>query len=155
VAGITYPVRLASIEAYVRQVNGGAHRYLTTAELDVIHHYADLMLEDIIAAWPVDTATSSDAWTYEVTDTPGFVGFTIENDVEYVEWVHYAGMPAEPALWETLLPATVGAYAGQMLAELRTTIDREQARINANKRGGGRGWADILFGRRRGGSNAA
>jgi hypothetical protein len=143
VAGISYPVQLASIQAYVRQVNGGP-RQLTRTEREVIDDYAAMIVSDIEDAWPVDTSTSRDAWTYEVRGQADWVGFVIENDVDYVEYVHYAGQPAEPPLWETLLPATVQAYAGDMLAAIRAEVDRSQKAINANRTQGGRGLLDVL-----------
>lgn len=142
-AGISYPVQLASIQAYVRARHGSA-RQLTRSERDIIDDYASRIVTDIEAAWPVDTSTSRDAWTYEVRGQAAWAGFIIENDVEYVEWVHYAGQPAEPPLWETLLPATVDAYIPALLADLRAEVDATERAITANKAKGGRGLLDVL-----------
>ena len=129
-------MQFASIEAYVRQVNGGP-RQLTRTEREIIDNYAAMIVDDIEQAWPVDTSTSRDAWTYEVRGQANWMGFVIENDVDYVEWVHYAGQPATPPLWETLLPATVQAYAAQMLAALRAEILISQRAIDKSRAVGG------------------
>jgi hypothetical protein len=141
-AGVLYPVRLESIEAYVRAVNGGP-RELVRSERDIIDEYAQQIVGDIEDAWPVDTSTSRDAWAYTVTARADWMGFTIENDVDYVEYVHYAGTDPEP-LWETLIPTTVRAYAPQLLADLRAEIAVTQRRIAEDKRQGGRGYLDVL-----------
>ncbi len=142
-AGVTYPVRLKSIEDYVRLVNGGP-RELVKAERDILDEYAGQILEDIENAWPVDTSTSRDAWTYTIVARQDWMGFVLDNDVDYAEFVHYAGSPASPALWETLLPSTVQAYAPGLLQSLRTEIAVTQRRIAEDKRKGGRGFLSVV-----------
>ena len=73
-----------------------------------------------------------------------WMGFVLDNDVDYAEYVHYAGAPASPALWETLLPATVATYAPGLLAALRTEAAATQRRIADNQRQGGRGLLAVL-----------
>ena len=142
-AGITYPVRLKSIEDYIRLING-APRQMVKSERDILDDYAGQILADIENAWPVDTSTSRDAWTYTVIGRADWMGFILDNDVDYAEFVHYAGAPASPALWETLLPATVATYAPGLLAALRTEAAATQPRIADNQRQGGRGLLAVL-----------
>ncbi len=133
--GIRYPVHLSSVETYIRAVNG-APRGLTADESDIVFEYASQITSDIEDAWPVDTSTSRDAWSFEVNGSAGEIGFTLENDVDYASYVHLAGTPPEPPLWETLLPATIQSYAGNLLRDLRTEIAAGQRRITQNKADG-------------------
>lgn len=141
--GIRVPIRLTSTEAYLARRHGST-RTLSVTELDILDRHADELVQQIENAWPVDTSTSRDAWTYTVIGRADWMGFILDNDVDYAEFVHYAGAPASPALWETLLPATVATYAPGLLAALRTEAAATQRRIADNQRQGGRGLLAVL-----------
>lgn len=143
---IRYPVRLASIEAFVSVEHGG-RRALVYEERRILDQFAQAVLGDIEEAWPVDTSLSRDSFEYGVNsghDVKDGIGFTIENDVWYVQYVHYAGTPAEPALWQTLFPAVVQAHAPRYLALLKRQIQLTEIAIRASVNRGGRGFLDLV-----------
>lgn len=121
-AGIEYPVRLQSVETYLVAVHGSA-RELGVDELDVLTGYVEQIVDEVENAWPLDTSTSRDAFTFLVEGHAGRIGFVIENDTDYASFVHYAGTPAEPELWTTLIPARVNAHAASLIADLKLAID--------------------------------
>lgn len=140
---LVYPVRLRSIEAYIASVHGSP-RPLSAEEILVVDDYAGRMIDDVQDAWPVDTSTSRDAWVWETSSEVGEVGFVLLNDTPYVQYVHLAGQPADPPLWETLLPAVVGSYADDLLRDLRAAVDRTEAEARRNAAQGGRGFIDVI-----------
>ena len=128
-AGVEIPVEFASIRAYIRQVHGGP-RWLLPAELAFLDEIGAALRNWVAARWPVDTGTSRDAWEYQVKGTRDEVLVTIYNDVDYVEWVHYKGTPAEPALWEQLQGLIPGILA-PLLNQFRRVIDRTESALRA------------------------
>ena len=143
---IRYPVRLASIEAVIAVEHGGP-RALVYDERRIIDLFAQEVLGTIEDAWPVDTSLSRDSFTYEVNagyDVETGVGFTIENDVWYVQYVHYAGTPADPPLWLTLIPEAVQAVAPRYIDRLRRQVRLTEAAIRLDQRSGGRGFLDLV-----------
>jgi len=82
-----YPVLLQSIATYLLQSHGKP-RSLTAKEVGILRDYADLIVEDIQDAWPVDTGTSRDAWGYELHVHYPQIGFDLENDADHVTFVH-------------------------------------------------------------------
>ena len=78
--GIEWPVRLDSIDRYRLSQHGG-FRFLELEELQVLDRYASELLNEIEDAWPVDTSTSRDAFSYTLL-SDGTTGFTIQNDVD-------------------------------------------------------------------------
>ena len=131
--GIRVPIRLKSIEAYIVAVHGSA-RGLATTEIRILNRWAGDMVTEIEDAWPVDTSTSRDGFDYAVEERPGWIGIVIENDVDYVQYVHYAGESADEPLWETLIPSVFEANKGGLLAALRTEIARTEAFIKSEAR---------------------
>ena len=131
--GIRVPIRLTSIEAYLVNRHGSA-RGLGVDELDVLDAGAAAMVQDIENAWPVDTSTSRDAFTYVVQGRRDRVGIVIENDVDYVQFVHYAGEQPEPPLWRTLIPETWAAHKAGILADLQRAIDETERLITEEAR---------------------
>ena len=137
--GIEVPIRLKSVEAYVRQKHGSL-RELGVDELRIVDTYAERIVDAIQSQWPVDTSTSRDAFTY--TLLPGRdIGFTIENDVDYAEYVH-------EGLWERLIPEVWDGYRGAMVADLRDAVDETESVIASEKAAGGLTQRQILAGRR-------
>lgn len=126
VAGVEQPIRLPSVEAYVVAVHGSP-RGLSADEIEVLAEWADVVVAEIADAWPVDTSTSRDMWASYVTEDP--LGFVVYNDVDYVEWVHEAGTPADPPLWETLIPEVWERNRDLVAAAMRAAIDQTEADI--------------------------
>lgn len=124
VAGFVVPVRLASVEAHLLRAHGSA-RSLTHDEILVLEGHVEAMVGDIQAVWPVDTSTSRDAFEWYVL--PVGVQFEIANDVDYAEWIHRSGTPADPPLWQTLIPAVFGQHKPAMVADMIAAIDRTEA----------------------------
>lgn len=122
--GLEYPVRLRSIEAYIVAKHGSA-REMSIGEIETLDEWADTIVNTIEEEWPVDTSTSRDAFAYTLDDDG--VGFTIENDTDYVQYIHRAGTPAEPPLYETLIPEVIGRHGGPMLAAMRAAVDATEA----------------------------
>jgi hypothetical protein len=143
---LTYPVYLRTLDEYIRVAHGSA-RPLTAEEMLVMDEYAAAVIEDVQDAWPVDTSTSRDAWTYTLRDAPGEMGFVLENDTYYVQYVHESGMPADAPLWEYLLPQVVQSYAGLLLSAMRSAADATEQESTRNRATGGRGFLDIIAAR--------
>lgn len=129
-AGVDATIGLPSIEALVLQLHGRT-RALTPNEEDVVDRYAGEVRDYVVARWPVDTGTSADAWQYEVDVSPGSYGFTVLNDIDYAEWVHYAGSPttdeAGVSLGETLIEEGWLAVRSALLTELETEVRATEA----------------------------
>jgi hypothetical protein len=141
---VVYPVRLRSIEDYIRLAHGSA-RSLSAAEILVIDQHAIGMIDDIQDAWPVDTSTSRDAWDYDVEESPGSIVLMISNPLFYAQYVHYAGSPADPPLWETLIPAVVQRAAPALLADLRVAIAETERLVRQGAvANNSRGFIEIL-----------
>lgn len=129
-AGVTYPYELQSIEAYILAVNGGQPRQLTLEESDVMSAYVLGAVQEIISIWPVDTGNSRDNWEWFVEGAAGSVGFTIENLVDYAEYIHRAGQ--ETPLAEEAVPAIIDNWIDRMLPPLRSAIQATQAELAAS-----------------------
>jgi len=134
--GIEWPVRLDSIDRY-RLAQHGGFRFLELEELQVLDRYASEILNEIEDAWPVATATARDALSYTLF-SDGTTGFTIQNDVDYVEFITEArtttvrdgGAP----LYETLIPQIVSGgnpTVTAMLDAMRTVTDSVEARLSS------------------------
>ena len=129
-AGVTYPYELQSVEAYILTVNGGRSRQLTLEESDVMSTYVLGAVQEIISTWPVDTGNSRDNWEWFVEGAAGSVGFTIENLVDYAEYVHRAGN--DTPLAEEVIPSIIDRWVDRMLPPLRAAIQATQAELAAS-----------------------
>ena len=134
--GIEWPVRLDSIDRY-RLTQHGGFRFLELEELQVLDRYASEILNEIEDAWPVDTSTSRDAFSYTLL-SDGTTGFTIQNDVDYVEYITEAGTtPVRDGgapLYETLIPQIVSGgnpTVTAMLDAMRVVTDSVEARLSS------------------------
>jgi hypothetical protein len=126
---LVVPVRLESIERYIVQKHGSA-RQLDTAELRILQQYGERIVELIQANWPVDTGYSRASWVVVTKVKPGQVAFEVQNDAPYVQYVHLMGTPAQPPLWQTLVPRVVQAVAPGLLVALRAQIDKTEAELS-------------------------
>ena len=104
----------------------GAHgglRALTPGEESVLYEYGEELLRGIVSAWPVDTGTSQDAFSFYTSGDPGEgFGIVVENPMYYAEYVHLAGTMPEPPLWRTLFPAVWAPIKPRLLADLFAAI---------------------------------
>ena len=126
-AGVTYPYHLQSVETFILQVNGGQPRQLTLEETDVISAYVLGAVQEITAMWPVDTGNSHDNWEWFVDGHVGSVGFTVENLVDYADFVHRSG--EETPLAEGEVPDILDRWIDRMLPALRAAIQSTQAEL--------------------------
>lgn len=126
--GFVYPIRLTSIEGYIRTVHG-SDRPLTASEIAVLSDYADRVLVDIEDGWPVDTATSVDSFSTTLHTQRGYIGFDIENDADYAQYIHRKGGHPENPLYLTLIPSVLLSWRDDLLQDLQRAIDRTQAEI--------------------------
>ena len=117
-------IRLKTSEDYITKKNEGDPRRPTDAEADVINHWAEIVLAYIRNRWPVDTGTSRDRWSIVFDGTPGRMALFIENPMYYAEYVHLAGTPPDPPLWETLIPEAWGLFELPMRAAVFRAGDR-------------------------------
>jgi hypothetical protein len=129
--GIEITLRLTSVEQYLRAKHRGA-RTLSATEKKILGTYADDIVRDIEDAWPVDTSTSRDAFYYTLDGGPPEITITIVNEVDYAEYVHYAGTDPEPPLYETLIPAVWGSYRVALAEELKRAIDVTEEMIRTS-----------------------
>jgi len=127
--GLEVPVRLESIEQYVIQKHNG-FRYLELSEIQALDQLAELIVGDIEEAWPVDTSTSRDAFRYELM-TGGNIGFTIYNDVDYVEYIVPKGSPSVEnggtPIIDIIIPQVISDNRELLLASMRTAVDIAEA----------------------------
>ena len=142
---LVYPVRLQSIATYLLQSHGKP-RSLTAQEIGILRDYADLIVEGIQDAWPVDTGTSRDAWGYELHVHYPDIGFDLENDTDYAAYVTSGG--GTGPLYETLIPQVVAGYANDMRQELMVAINAAEVKRREQEQRRGRGAPATLWGRR-------
>ena len=140
-AGVILPYHMQSIERYIVSLNG-APRELTLKERQLLDVYVGAMVDDIIAAWPVDTGNSRDQWAFVVSGRSDDVGFTIENLVDYTEYVHAVGDPTPLA--DSVVPDIIDKWLDRLMPVLRDQIAATQREIAANQKQGGRGLLDVL-----------
>ena len=140
-AGADITTHLQSIERFIVMVHGSP-RQLSLSEILVMQAHVDAMLDEIVAGWPVDTSSSRDAWTYTTNSVVGDVSFTLDNRVEYVEFVHFAGDPT--LLIDGFVPDVIDAHLPAMLADMKAEILATEIRIKANRARGGRGFIDVI-----------
>lgn len=119
--GFSMEVELASIASYIVSRHG-KFRYLELNEIQTLDQWAGDIVEKIEEEWPVDTSTSRDAFSYTLM-TGGRVGFTITNDVDYVQYIHAAGTGPESALVDTLIPEIVQDYTSGLLVAMRAAVE--------------------------------
>lgn len=119
----------------------GGVRALTPDEEGVLYLYGEELRSYIVQAWPVDTGTSQDAFSFYTSADPaqGF-GIVVENPMFYAEYVHRAGTAPEPPLWRTLLPEAWATVKGPMLKALFAEIDATEAQraLLASRKGASR-----------------
>lgn len=125
-AGVEQTIILPSVEAYIVEAHGSA-RGLSSAEINVLAEWADTIAAEIADAWPVDTSTSRDMWMAHIEQDP--IAIFVYNDVDYVEWVHYAGGSADDPLWEALIPEVWDRNRALVIAAMRDAIDATEAEI--------------------------
>ena len=127
---LVYPVRLQSTGLYLLQSHGKP-RSLTAQEIGILRDYADLIVEGIQDAWPVDTGTSRDAWGYELHVHYPDIGFDLENDTDYAAYVSARG--GTGPLYETLIPDVVAQYANDLRQELMVAINAAEVKRRAQE----------------------
>ena len=131
--GLEIPVRLQSIEAYIIAQHHG-FRYLELNEIQTLDQWAGDIVQTIEDEWPVDTSTSRDALSYTLMEG-GEVGFTILNDVDYVEYIHRKGTPSiaegGTPLYAELIPQVIAQYRDGMLQAMRDAVDVSEAALQA------------------------
>lgn len=126
--GIEVVLRLRTVEAHLR-MRHGRMRDLGVDELRVLDTHAADILDSIQAQWPVDTSTSRDSFLYTLRADVSEIAIVIENDTDYAEYVHRAGTPADPPLYETLIPAVWATEAPALVSDLKAAIDATEAVI--------------------------
>jgi hypothetical protein len=77
-------------------------RSIGPEEEAVLEEFAGLLVEAVVAVWPVRTGLSASAWEAEPMPPPA-IGIRLFNGVEYSPFVHLAGEPAEPPLWTQIV----------------------------------------------------
>jgi hypothetical protein len=125
-SALTFPIRLQSIDLLLLTEHGSP-RSLTARETSTLRDYADLIVEEIQEAWPVDTGTSRDAWGYELYNHPPGIGFDITNDMEYAAYVCEVGRPGVP-IYTSLVPTVVQRHAVALRNQLTLQIKDEEKR---------------------------
>lgn len=125
-SALTFPIRLQSIDLLILTEHGSP-RSLTARETATLRDYADLIVEEIQDAWPVDTGTSRDAWGYELHNHPPGIGFDLTNEMEYAAYVCEVGRPGIP-IYTSLLPAVVMRHADALRNMLTVQIKDEEKR---------------------------
>lgn len=121
-AGVEIPLQLNSVRQRLIALHGGP-RQLLPAEMQALQRVAEALRAWIRSQWPVDTATSRDAWEVSYKGSSAEISILLYNGVDYVEWVHNAGEPEIPPLWE-ILQSEIGAIAQDLMPLLTTAIER-------------------------------
>ena len=132
--GLQWPVRLDSVDAY-RVAKHGSFRWLEMEELQVLDLYASQLVNEIEDQWPVSTSTSRDAFSYTLLND-GTTGFTILNDVDYVEYIVEPGSATVAAggtpVMDIIIPgvlSTSNPTVGDMLVAMRSAVDTVERRL--------------------------
>ena len=127
--GLEVPVRLESIEQYIIQKHNG-FRYMELSEIQALDDLAGYIVQDIEDAWSVDTSTSRDAFRFELM-TGGMVGFTILNDVDYVEYIVEPGSASVAnggtPIIDIIIPQVIGENRELLLGAMRNAVDLAEA----------------------------
>ena len=134
--GLEWPVRLDTIDTYRLGVHG-VFRWLELEELQVLDRYASALVNEIEEAWPVDTSTSRDAFSYTILND-GTTGFTILNDCDYVEFIvqpgdHNVDNGGTPVM-DIIIPQVLSKSnqtVSDMLDAMRTVTDTVERRLAA------------------------
>lgn len=117
-------IELKGIEAYVKKKTRGQPRPLSPVEVETLYYWADLMLVYIKNQWPIDTGTSRDRWSLVADTSPGRMALFVENPMYYASYVHRAGTPAEPPLWEVLVPQAWALFKLPLNQAVYKAIDK-------------------------------
>lgn len=125
-------LKLATVEAWVRDRNQGSLRNMTIREAEIVHIYAEFMIRHIRERWPVDTGTSRDAWFVDVTTT-AHSGYRLifENPMWYSSWVHRRGGTPERPLWSRLIPEAVDLFIALLNNQLMSEMAATEAALEA------------------------
>lgn len=106
----------------------GGLRALTPDEEGVLYLFGEELLRYIVEAWPVDTGTSQDAFSFYTSADPGQgFGIVVENPMFYVQYVHRAGEDPDSPLWRTLFPEAWASVKPGLLKALFAEIDKTEA----------------------------
>lgn len=115
----------------------GGLRALTPDEEGVLYAYGEDLLRYIVEAWPVDTGTSQDAFSFYTAGDPGQgFGIVVENPMFYAQYVHMAGEDPDSPLWRSLFPEAWASVKPGLLRDLFAEIDAteaERARVETAK----------------------
>jgi len=132
--GFTVPINLTSIDAYINEKHHG-YRHLELSELQVLDAYVSDILNQIEDAWPVDTSTSRDAFSYSISDD-GSAGFTIHNDCDYAEYIVEPGSHNVENGGTPIVDIIIPQYVSRsnptvvdMLQALRDAVDDTERRL--------------------------
>jgi hypothetical protein len=117
-AAVQVDIKLRSIDKYIIQVHGSP-RALTPDEDDYLERFAELITQAIRDNWPVDTGTSRDKWSVAITGRAGDVGFVVENEMWYAEFVH-------DELYLRLIPQIWNAIKENLIAGFKRVIDETE-----------------------------
>jgi len=127
--GLEVPVRLESIEQYINTQHK-SFRFLELSEIQALDDLASYVVAEIEDAWPVDTSTSRDAFRFELM-TGGQVGFTIFNDVDYVEYIVEPGSKSVEnggtPIIDIIIPRVIRDNKEMILGAMRTAVDLAEA----------------------------
>lgn len=109
----------------------GGLRALTPDEEGVLYLFGEELVRYIVTAWPVDTGTSQDAFSFYTSGDPGQgFGIVVENPMFYAQYVHLKGADPDAPLWRTLFPEAWAAIKPGLLRALFAEIDAtESARV--------------------------
>lgn len=115
----------------------GGLRALTPDEEGVLYLFGEELVRYIVTAWPVDTGTSQDAFSFYTSGDPGQgFGIVVENPMFYAQYVHLKGEDPDAPLWRTLFPEAWASVKPALLKSLFAEIDAteaEQARRESAK----------------------
>jgi|694.fasta_scaffold02225_41 hypothetical protein len=106
----------------------GGLRALTPDEESIVYLFGEDLVRYIVQAWPVDTGTSQDAFSFYVSGDPaqGF-GIVVENPMYYAQYVHLKGADPDAPLWRTLFPEAWASVKPGLLRALFAEIDATEA----------------------------
>lgn len=134
--GLSLNIQLDSIRNYINEQHQG-FRYLALSEIQTLDRWATTIVDQIIEAWPVDTSTSRDSFGFTI-NSDETVGFTITNDVDYVEFIvakgdHSVENGGTPII--DIIPERVfDANKPGMLQDLRDAVDETERTYSDEQR---------------------
>jgi len=136
-SAINYRIKLQRLEGMVKLKHKTSRR-LAPREEKILERYARDIVSYVREQWPVDTGTSSAAWSWRLDTVEGNYAINLTNRMWYASFVHYRGSPKAPgrhgrwltpAVYEEVVPEAWDKYGDRLYADMAREIIRTEAEL--------------------------